>query len=240
MVPISHAVSSVVFCDIPIGSNRLPLILVWLLAGSVFFTVYLGVQQLRPHSQKLSYNLIRGRFARETDPGEVTSFQALATELSGTVGLGNIAGVAIAITAGGPGAALWIAVAGVLGMSVKMAEATLGSKFRIVREDGTTDGGPMYYLRDGLKQQGHEKLGKVLSTIFAVTTVFGMTGAGNMFQANQATSQIVAVSGGALESYRWAIGVAIAVLVALVILGGITKIGSYTSRIVPILSLIHI
>ena len=240
MVPISHAVSSVVFCDIPIGSNRLPLILVWLLAGSVFFTVYLGVQQLRPHSQKLSYNLIRGRFARETDPGEVTSFQALATELSGTVGLGNIAGVAIAITAGGPGAALWIAVAGVLGMSVKMAEATLGSKFRIVREDGTTDGGPMYYLRDGLKQQGHEKLGKVLSTIFAVTTVFGMTGAGNMFQANQATSQIVAVSGGALESYRWAIGVAIAVLVALVILGGITKIGSYTSRIVPIMAGIYV
>lgn len=240
MSPIADAVSSVVFFDIPIGENSLPIILVWLLAGSLFFTLYLGVQQLRPHSQKLSYHLIRGRFARETDPGEVTSFQALATELSGTVGLGNIAGVAIAITVGGPGAALWIAVAGLLGMSVKMAEATLGSKFRVVREDGTTDGGPMYYLRDGLKQQGHATLGKVLSVAFAVTTIFGMTGAGNMFQANQATSQIVSVSGGVLEPYRWAIGIAIAGLVALVILGGITKTGNYTSRIVPIMAAVYV
>ncbi|WQD13713.1 MAG: alanine:cation symporter family protein [Lawsonella clevelandensis] len=195
MSPIADAVSSVVFFDIPIGENSSR-------SSSSGYSLdpsssrSTWVSNSSAHSQKLSYHLIRGRFARETDPGEVTSFQALATELSGTVGLGNIAGVAIAITVGGPGAALWIAVAGLLGMSVKMAEATLGSKFRIVREDGTTDGGPMYYLRDGLKQQGHATLGKVLSVAFAVTTIFGMTGAGNMFQANQATSQIVSVSGG--------------------------------------------
>ena len=140
--PIATAISDAVFWAIPLpGGNKFPLILAWLLGAGLFFTIYLGFQQLRPASIRHSSHVMRGHFSRHTDPGDVTSFQALATELSGTVGLGNIAGVAIAIATGGPGASFWIAVAGLVGMSVKMAEATLGVKFRVINEDGIASGG---------------------------------------------------------------------------------------------------
>src|SRR5699024_9429174 len=132
-----------------------------------------------------SIQVIRGRYTAKTDPGEVSSYQALATELSGTVGLGNIAGVAVAISAGGPGAALWIAPFWVLSMSVKMAEATLGVMFRRVNADGTTEGGPMHYLRDGLASIGRRRLGRVLAVLYAVFALVGVFGAGNLFQSNQ-------------------------------------------------------
>lgn len=238
--PLADWFTAIVFFAIPVGDNEIPLILIWLFAGSIFFTVYLGWQQLRPGAHSISYNAVRGKFARSTDPGEVTSFQALATELSGTVGLGNIAGVAIAISIGGPGAAFWIVIAGLFGMAVKMAEATIGSKFRIVRKDGTTDGGPMYYLRDGLAQLGKEKLGRVLAACFAFATILGMTGSGALFQTNQAVSQVLATTNGRLDNYDWIIGIIFAVLVAVVIIGGISKIGNYTARIVPLMAILYV
>lgn len=237
--PIADWFTAIVFFSLTIGDNQVPLILIWLFAGSIFFTVYLGWQQLRPRSHKISYNAVRGRFARPTDPGEVTSFQALATELSGTVGLGNIAGVAIAISIGGPGAALWIVIAGLFGMAVKMAEATMGSKYRIMKEDGTTDGGPMYYLRDGLAQLGKGKTGRVLAILFAIATIFGMTGSGALFQSNQAVTQLLVTANGRLDSYAWVLGIVFAALVGLVIIGGINKIGNYTARIVPIMAILY-
>lgn len=236
-------ISQVVFFAPEVGGVQIPLIVLWLLAGGIFFTAYLSFQQLRPSSMRHSRHLVKGRFTRHTDPGEVTSFQALATELSGTVGLGNIAGVAVAISVGGPGATLWIILAGLIGMALKMAEATLGVKYRVVDADGRTSGGPMYYLRDGLAELGHATLGRVLAVIFAIATVFGVTGAGNMFQANQATAQIINITGGQdspLFGYEWIVGAALAVLAAIVILGGIQKIGAVTSKIVPFMAIMYL
>lgn len=235
--------SNLVFFSPEIAGVKVPLIVMWLLAAGIFFTVYLSFQQLRFSSMKHSGRLIRGRFSRHTDPGEVSSFQALATELSGTVGLGNIAGVAVAISVGGPGATLWIILAGLIGMALKMAEATLGVKYRVVAEDGTTSGGPMYYLRDGLAQRGHAKLGRVLAAVFAVACVFGMTGAGNMFQSNQAAAQLIFITGGQqglLGGKEWLIGIVLASLAAFVILGGIQKIGAVTSKIVPFMAVMYL
>ena len=141
--PIANALDAVVFAEIPVFGG-IPLIVLWLMAAAIFLTIWLRFQPITGF--KHSMEVIRGRFSAKTDPGEISSFQALATELSGTVGLGNIAGVAVAVSVGGPGAALWIAGFGILGMSVKMAEATLGVMFRRVKEDGTVIGGPMYYL----------------------------------------------------------------------------------------------
>lgn len=236
-------ISNTVFFAPEVAGVRVPLIVLWLLAAGIFFTVYLSFQQLRVSSMRHSRNLIRGRFSRHTDPGEVSSFQALATELSGTVGLGNIAGVAIAISIGGPGATLWIILAGLIGMALKMAEATLGVKYRVVAEDGTTSGGPMYYLRDGLAQLGHAKLGRFLAAIFAIACVFGMTGAGNMFQSNQATAQLIYITGGEagpLGGKQWLIGAVLASMAAFVILGGIQKIGAVTSKIVPFMAITYL
>jgi AGCS family alanine or glycine:cation symporter len=161
----------------------------------VFFTVYLGFLNVRGF--KHAIDLVRGRYSDPHDAGEVSHFQALATAVSGTVGLGNIAGVAIAISLGGPGATFWMILAGFLGMSTKMAECTLGVKYRNEHADGTVSGGPMYYLEKGVGAvTGKRALGKVLAVVFAIAAIGGSLGGGNMFQANQATAQIVAVTGG--------------------------------------------
>ncbi|REB73454.1 sodium:alanine symporter [Cutibacterium modestum] len=242
--PIATAISGAVFWAIPMpGGNEFPLILAWLLGAGIFFTIYLGFQQLRPASIRHSSHVMRGHFSRHTDPGDVTSFQALATELSGTVGLGNIAGVATAIATGGPGASFWIAVAGLVGMSVKMSEATLGVKFRIINDDGTTSGGPMYYLRDGLASIGKPKLGRVLAALFAICTTFGVIGAGNMFQSNQAAYQLAMFAGGQsswIGTHMWVVGLVFTVLVGIVIVGGASKIGAATSKIVPFMGILYV
>ncbi|WP_226830829.1 alanine/glycine:cation symporter family protein [Brevibacterium sp. FME17] len=238
--PIAQTFSEIVFFELNIGGLGIPLIVVWLMAAAVFLTIYLRFQPVT--GLKYSVGIIRGRFTRKTDPGQVSSFQALATELSGTVGLGNIAGVAVAITIGGPGAALWIIMFGFFAMTVKMAEATLGVKYRKVHADGTVSGGPMYYLRDGLAEIGRPKLGKFLAVFYAVTTVIGVIGAGNLFQANQAASILVKASGGEgsfLDGKSWLIGVVFAALTALVILGGIKKIGQWTSKLTPLMAILY-
>ncbi|AZL07863.1 alanine/glycine:cation symporter family protein [Brevibacterium aurantiacum] len=238
--PIAQAFSNVVFFELSIGGVGIPLIVVWLMAAAVFLTVYLRFQPIR--GLKYSIGIIRGRFTRKTDPGQVSSFQALATELSGTVGLGNIAGVAVAITVGGPGAALWIIIFGFFAMTVKMAEATLGVKYRKIQADGTVSGGPMYYLRDGLAEIGRPKLGKFLAVFYAIATVIGVIGAGNLFQANQAAAILVKATGGDssfLADKLWLIGAVVAALTALVILGGIKKIGQWTSKLTPMMAILY-
>src|SRR5699024_1841867 len=185
--PIATLLSAIVFFEIPVFGG-VPVIVLWLIDAAGFITVDLRFQPIPGLHH--SWNVIRGKATRKTDPGEVSSFQALATELSGTVGLGNIAGVAIAITVGGPGAALWIIIFGFFAMSVKMAEATLGVKYRRIAEDGTTSGGPMYYLRDGLAEIGRPRTGRFLAVFYAIATVIGVFGAGNLFQANQAAAVI--------------------------------------------------
>lgn len=239
--PFAQVLSDIVFFALPLpGGAELPLIVVWLMAAAIFLTVYLRFQPITGLTHSLE--VIRGKLTRKTDPGEVSSFQALATELSGTVGLGNIAGVAVAISVGGPGAALWIILFGFLSMSVKMAEATLGVKYRVVREDGTTAGGPMYYLKAGLAEIGRPKLGKFLSMFYAIAALIGVFGAGNLFQANQGAAILVNATGGESSWFAdklWLIGVIMAVLAGLVIIGGIKKIADYTSAITPLMAILY-
>ena len=179
----------------------------------------------------------------EGHEGEVSHFQALTAALSATVGLGNIAGVAIAVSIGGAGATFWMIVAGFLGMASKFVECTLGVKYRDIAEDGTVYGGPMYYLTKGLKSKGYEKLGKVLALLFAIFVIGGSFGGGNMFQVNQAFQLVESITGGEsspLHGKGWMFGLIMAILVGIVIIGGIKKIAKVTDKIVPFMVVIYV
>ena len=230
-----------VFYSVEIGEASLPLIVVWLVIAGLFFTIWLGFMQVK--GPKISVDLVRGKYSKPEDRGEVTHFQALATAVSGTVGLGNIAGVAVAISLGGPGATFWMICAGLLGMATKMAECMLGVKYRNHHEDGSVSGGPMYYLTKGLSEKGLGGLGKVLAVLFSIFMIGGAVGGGNMFQSNQATAQIVAVTGGEgsfLGENGWIIGLIFAILVGAVIIGGIKSIARVTEKVVPFMAVLYL
>jgi len=216
-------------------SQGIPLIVLWLILGATFFTLRMGFIQFRGARHAVS--LVRGNYDDPNeDAGEVTHFQALVTALSATVGLGNIAGVAIAISMGGPGATFWMILAGVIGMASKFVECTLGVKYRHQKEDGEVFGGPMYYLSKGLAKRGKffKGLGKVLAVTFAILCVGGSLGGGNMFQANQAFNQLTQIPGWeGFASYGFYFGIGMAILVGIVIVGGIKKIAKVTDKIVP-------
>ncbi len=217
----------------------LRLIVLWLLAGGLFFTVYLKFIGFK--GIKHAIDIIRGKYAKKGSKGEVTPLQSVTTALSATVGMGNIAGVALAIGIGGPGATFWMIVAGLLGMSLKFAEVTLGHKYRIFGKDGSVSGGPMYYLKYGLMKRGKNmgKLGVFLAFLFALTVMGGSIGGGNMLQANQAFNQLV-VFFPSIEHYGAIYGVFMAILVGFVIIGGIKSIGKVTETIVPLMAGIYI
>ncbi len=234
--PIAKAVSSAIFYAVPINGTVFPLIVGWLILAGIVFTLYFRFVNVWGFAH--GFRLIRGDYSDPSHPGEVSHFQALTSAVSGTVGLGNIAGVAVAITIGGPGATLWMILAGLLGMSTKFVECTLGVMYRLERADGTISGGPMYYLSRGLGQNYPrlKTLGWVLAVAFAVCTMFGAIGAGAMFQANQAYSQFLAATGGSegiLAGRAWLFGLLYAALAGVVVIGGITRIGSVTARLVP-------
>lgn len=219
----------------PNGTPRtqaIPFIVVWLVLGAMFFTVRMGFVNFWGWRQAV--RLVRGDYDNNEVKGEVTHFQALTTALSATVGLGNIAGVAIAITIGGAGATFWMIIAGLLGMASKFTECTLGVKYRLLDAKGEVSGGPMYYLRYGLERKNMKGLGKVLAFVFAILCVGGSFGGGNMFQANQAFVQVASKVPFFIGNGFW-FGIMMAVLVGLVILGGIRSIAKVTDKIVPIM-----
>ena len=251
-----------VLTAIPIAGYDLPIVLILLIFGATFFTIYfkfpnitkfpLAINTVRGHYDELDHhgvekadlNIVDGdlvdTIGDESKEGEVSHFQALATAVSGTVGLGNIAGVAVAIAVGGPGATFWMIVCGLIGMSTKFVECTLGVKYRDVGEDGTVYGGPMYYLSRGLKERGFAGLGKALAVIFAVLCVGASFGGGNAFQSNQAAVQLSSMlnlEGGATGVI---IGIILAILVGIVIIGGIKKIASVTEKIVPFMAGVYV
>ncbi|MBR7744642.1 alanine:cation symporter family protein [Phycicoccus sp. BSK3Z-2] len=237
----ANGVGNVVFYSVTVAGASLPLIVVWLVIAGTFFTIYLGFMQVR--GPRLAVDLVRGKYTQPDEVGEVSHFQALATAVSGTVGLGNIAGVAIAISLGGPGATFWMILAGLLGMATKMAECMLGVKYRNEHSDGTVSGGPMYYLKKGLAERGMGGLGSVLAVLFAIFMIGGALGGGNMFQSNQATAQIVDVTGGDdgfLGSNPWIIGVLFAIAAGLVIIGGVKSIARVTEKIVPFMAVLYL
>jgi AGCS family alanine or glycine:cation symporter len=238
--PVAKALASVVFFSIPVAGAQLPLIVLWLVVAAVFFTVYFNFLNIRGflHAVKI----MRGDFDDPKHPGEVSHFQALCTAVSGTVGIGNIGGVAVAISLGGPGATFWMVLAGLLGMSTKFIECTLGIYFRRHNPDGSVSGGPMYFLDKGLAGLGLPKLGKSLGMFYASGIVIACLGIGNMFQSNQAYQQVVNVTGGASSWFAdrgWVFGALLAVVVALVILGGIKSIARVTSKVVPFMAFLY-
>jgi AGCS family alanine or glycine:cation symporter len=235
--PIASFIGQVVFFKIPIFGAQLPVVVLWLVVGAVFFTFYMGFINLRGF--KHAIELVRGDYADPNSHGEVSHFQALATAVSGTVGIGNIGGVAVAVTVGGPGATFWLIMAGFLGMSTKFVECTLGVKYRKEFDDGHVSGGPMYYLRQGFKDRGMEGFGKFMGTFYAIGIFIGALGIGNMFQSNQAYVQLNNVSGGALDGFGWLVGLILAGVVFAVIIGGIKSIARVTEKIVPFMAVFY-
>lgn len=256
-----------IFYKIPFSENvQIFWVLFPLILGATYFTIYFKFINFRGFIT--SINIVRGKYddldhhvslpsaedssslsdavkseSVEGIEGEVTHFQALTAALSATVGLGNIAGVAIAVSIGGAGATFWMIVAGFLGMASKFVECTLGVKYRDIDENGTVYGGPMYYLTKGLKSKGLEKLGKVLAVIFAIFVIGGSFGGGNMFQVNQAFQLVENITGGEasfLHGKGWLFGLVMAVLVGIVIIGGIKKIAKVTDKIVPFMVVIYV
>ncbi|MFN8700151.1 MAG: amino acid carrier protein [Flavobacteriales bacterium] len=213
------------------------LVVVLLIAAALFFTVYMGFVNFRAFGHAIHVTL--GRYSKPGEKGEVTHFQSLATALSGTLGLGNISLVAVAIAVGGPGATFWMIVAGLIGMTSKFVECTLGVKYRNISPDGEVSGGPMYYLSKGLSARGLGKLGKVLAVVFAVMCVGGSIGGGNMIQANQAFLQFKMTVQGTDHAGIW-FGIFTAVMLGLVVIGGIKSIANVASRLVPGLVVVYV
>jgi AGCS family alanine or glycine:cation symporter len=224
------------FFGIDVGAH-VPFIVIWLILGGVFFSIRMKFINFRGmvHAIKLTM----GKYNNPASKGEVSHFQALTTALSATVGLGNIAGVAIAISVGGPGATLWMIMAGLLGMTLKFSECTLGLKYRKIDERGEVSGGPMYYLDFALRKKKLKVLGKILAVVFALLIVGASFGGGNMLQANQAFSQLAYLVPG-IKDYGFITGLILALLVGLVIIGGIKSIARVTEKIVPFMALIYV
>lgn len=241
MEPVTNAIMKVIFFSVSLGGMDIPFVLIWLLAGAIFFTVYFKFLNFSGFQHAL--DVVRGKFDDPNHQGEVSHFQALTAALSGTVGVGNIAGVAVAVSLGGPGATFWMIVAGLLGMSSKFIECTLGTKYRKHNPDGTVSGGPMYYLSDGLKNKGFGGVGKVLAALFAIACIGGSFGGGNMVQINQATQQLIDVTGGDASFFAgrgWIFGALMAVVVGFIIIGGIRSIAKVTDKVVPFMVGIYI
>ncbi|WP_299224786.1 sodium:alanine symporter family protein [uncultured Psychroserpens sp.] len=263
-MPVASWWEGFVLTSIPIGEYNIPIVVLLLVLGATFFTIYFKFPSITKFG--LAINTVRGKYDEieggnkaeehvavnivdgdlpdtirdESKEGEVSHFQALATAVSGTVGLGNIAGVAVAIALGGPGATFWMIICGLIGMSTKFVECTLGVKYRDVDSSGTVYGGPMYYLSKGLKERNMAGFGKVLGAIFAILCVGASFGGGNAFQSNQAAVQLSSLfnlEGGATGVI---IGVVLAILVGIVIIGGIKRIAKITEKIVPFMAGIYV
>lgn len=253
--PVSDFFSAIIFFNI----GGIPFVLMLLVFAAAFFTLMFGFINIRKFG--MAINVVRGKYDHidhhsvepganvnvvdgdivdtigdESKEGEVTHFQALATAVSGTVGNGNIAGVALAIALGGPGATFWMILCGLLGMSTKFVECTLGVQYRDIGPDGTVYGGPMYYLTKGLKERGFETLGKIAAVLFAIFCIGGSFGGGNAAQSNQATIVLKDLMGLQSASAGFIIGVILAVLVGIIIIGGIKRIASVTEKVVPLMA----
>ena len=259
--PVSDFFSNLIFFTIPIAGIDVPFVLLLLVGSALFFTIYFKFPNI--FHFKTAINVVRGKYDEldqheagdpalavggdikgtikdESTEGEVTHFQALATAVSGTVGNGNIAGVALAIALGGPGATFWMVVCGFLGMSTKFVECTLGVQYRDVGEDGTVYGGPMYYISKGLKERGFETFGKIVAIIFAIFCIGGSFGGGNAAQSNQATVVLKELMGLESSGAGFWIGVVMAVVVGVIIIGGIKRIASVTEKVVPFMAVLYL
>ena len=260
--PVSDFFTNVIFFLVWREPN-IPFVLILLVGSAAFFTLYFKFPNIRHFWTAIS--VVRGKYDHvdhatiepaygdvtpggdaietirdESEEGEVSHFQALATAVSGTVGNGNIAGVALAIALGGPGATFWMIVCGLLGMSTKFVECTLGVQYRDVDENGVVYGGPMYYISKGLKERGFSILGKIAAVFFAIFCIGGSFGGGNAAQSNQATIVVKELFGLESTAAGFWIGIVIAILVGVIIIGGIKRIASVTEKIVPFMAVLYV
>ena len=234
---INGFLAQIIFFDVFPGEPSMPFIVAWLIVAAVFLTVRFNFVNMR--MMRHAYRVIRGKYRTADDLGEVTSFQALSTALSATVGLGNIAGVAIAISIGGPGATFWMILAGFLGMTTKFTEASLAQMYREIRPDGRLMGGAMEYLSRGLAEKGTPRLGKALAIMFAIFTILGSFGAGSAFQVSQSMGAVQEQ----ITFFREipiAYGLVMAVAIGLVIIGGLRRIAHVAEAIVPTMVIIYV
>ncbi|MEM9479054.1 MAG: alanine/glycine:cation symporter family protein [Verrucomicrobiota bacterium] len=237
VAPVSDVASEIIFFSFKVKDQGLPLVLILLGGTAVFLTIYFKFINLRAFGVALK--TVRGKYTPADAPGQITHFQALTAALSATVGLGNIAGVAIAIGLGGPGATFWMILMGIFGMSTKFCECTLGVRYREIDSNGNVHGGAMYYLSKGLAEKGLGGFGAVLAGFFAVMTIGGAFGAGNMYQMNQSYAQF-SETFGVFQNQGWAFGLIVAVIVGFVIIGGIVWIARVTSFLVPFMCGIYL
>jgi AGCS family alanine or glycine:cation symporter len=263
--PFAEFIENLVLYPIHAGGTDIPIIVIILSLGGLFFSIYFGFPNIRKFG--LAIKVVQGKYEDieqegtteidtsnintvdgdivdtirdEHSAGEVSHFQALATAVSGTVGLGNIAGVTIAITIGGPGATFWMIVSGLLGMTLKFVECTLGVQYRDIDKNGVVYGGPMYYLSKGLKEKGYTKLGKMLAVFFAILCIGGSFGGGNAAQSNQAAAQISTMFGMTDGNSGFLIGCGLAFLVGITIIGGIKRIATVTEKLVPLMAVTYV
>ena len=230
-----------IFVKVKVGDFEAFAVIFWLAAAGLILTIAFKFINIRAFG--LALRTVRGKYSLPGDPGEVTHFQALSAAVSGTVGLGNIAGVAIGIQNGGPGVAFWLFLSGFIGMSTKFAECTLGVKYREFDAAGRVHGGAMYYLRKGFAERGLKPIGMVLAGFFAVMCVFASFGGGNIFQVNQVTSQLINITGGEQSFFfdkQWVFGTVMALMTALVIIGGIQGIAKVTDKLVPLMCITYV
>ncbi|MAS86938.1 MAG: alanine glycine permease [Micavibrio sp.] len=245
VAPFADKLFSIIFYSITLyqptdaAAIEVPLIVLWLIAAGVFFTFYLGLPNIRlfKHATAMAFDNKDNK-----SKGDISSFQALMTTLSATVGLGNIAGVAIAVSVGGPGAVVWMVLTGFFGMATKFVETALAVKYRVIFKDGHISGGPMYYLKAGFDKHKQHNMGAFMAAFFCVCCIAGSIGGGNLFQSNQAYQQVVNVTGGDVSWWAdkgWLFGILLGCLVASVILGGIKSIAKVASKIVPIMGIMY-
>ncbi|MCQ2743207.1 MAG: alanine:cation symporter family protein [bacterium] len=235
IAPVTDRIADVIFFSIPVAGGKVPLIIFWILFAGIFFTIYFKGIAIWGFKHAID-NIIKKPEKGQDGLGEVSSFQALATALSGTIGIGSIAGVALSISIGGPGAAFWIFFGAILGMSIKFVEATLAVKYRRFNLDGSVSGGPMHYIAHGLTRKKLRWLGQPLSVIFAVLCIGGGITGGNMIQINQTAEQIIFITGNTnsiFHGYAWVIGLVCAILIGLVVVGGIKSIARVTTVLTP-------
>jgi len=230
--PITGVISDVIFFSLNIAGLDVPVIAFWLITAGFMFSLYFRFPNIRYFG--LALKIVRGQYTRDDEPGDLTHFQALSAALSGTVGIGNIAGVAVAISIGGPGAMFWMILAGLLGMATKMVECTLGVAYRRINADGTVSGGPMYYIHKGLAERGFARLGVFLASLFAV---LGIGASITLFQVNQAFVQFSEATG---FQDGLAFGIVIAFAVGLVIIAGVRKIGLVAQTLVPLMAFVYL
>ncbi len=239
--PISDFITSIVFGSVSIYQTQIPLIVLWLVFASLYFSIYFKFVNILFFKRAL--NVAFGKYDSPNHPGEITHFQSFTAAMSGTIGLGNIAGVAVAISIGGPGATVWMILTAFFGMTLKFVEVSLGHKYRVIHKDGTVSGGAIRYLSDGLGQMGFIRLGKFLAAFFAVCCIGGSFGGGNMFQANQAYQQILEATGGDssfLYGRGWLAGLIFSIIVGSIIIGGIKSIGKVTEKLVPLMAFVYV